>query len=313
MYESERFGFVRTWQARLTGTMHTDLDNDPWFVRSILDDWRRKERPLPWRSLRDPWAILVSELMSQQTQLARVVPAWERFMAEFPSPSAVVGSTPARVVELWDGLGYNRRAIHLHACAEQIVEIHGGQIPADLGQLMELPGVGPYTARAVLAFAFEFDIGVLDTNVGRVLARYGGRTLSPSEAQTRADALVPEGEGWRWNQALLDFGASTCVKRSPRCSKCPVSDRCAWAGVGEDPAIRSAGVGGRQSPFEGSDRQGRGRLVAALRSGPVSQNDLAVAMGWPADPDRARRVATGVLVDGLAVLTEGVYVLPGGS
>lgn len=279
----------------------------------MLDNWRAEERFVPWRPLRDPWTILVSELMSQQTQLARVIPAWERFMAEFPNPTAVVESTPARVVELWAGLGYNRRAIHLYECATQIVRNHGGEVPAEFEHLLKLPGIGPYTARAVLAFAFEVDIGVLDTNVGRVLARYDGRTLSPTEAQSRADALVPEGKGWRWNQALLDFGASTCLKRAPRCAECPVVDGCSWAGVGDDPAIRSAAVGAPQSPFVGSDRQGRGRLVKALRSGPVSQNDLPAAMGWPDDHSRSERVAAGVLADGLAVLSDGAYKLPTGS
>ncbi|NNC81246.1 MAG: A/G-specific adenine glycosylase [Acidimicrobiales bacterium] len=290
-----------------------DTNRDDWLVRTVLEDWNEADRPLPWRSIRDPWLILVSELMSQQTQMARVVPSWERFVAEFPDPASVARSTPARVVELWAGLGYNRRAIHLHQCATMIVEVHRGAVPDTLDDLMALPGVGPYTARAVMAFAFESDVGVLDTNVGRILARFDGTTYAPVDAQRRADALVPAGDAWRWNQALLDLGAGTCVKRAPKCEACAVRARCAWAGEGADPAIRSAGVSASQSRFVGSDRQGRGRLISALREHPIHRNDLAKTMGWPDDVDRAEAVAAGIVRDGLANIIDDRYVLPGSA
>jgi A/G-specific adenine glycosylase len=215
------------------------------------------------------------------------------------------------VVELWKGLGYNRRAVHLHACATAITAEHDGRVPAVLEDLLTLPGIGPYTARAVLVFAFERDVAVLDTNVGRVLARLDGRTYSSRDAQARADDLVPSGSAWRWNQSLLDFGSTTCTKRAPHCDRCVIRSACAWQGVGRDPADGSAGVPAPQSTFAGSDRQGRGPLIDELRDGPVREADLAEAMGWPGDEARARRVADRVVADGLAVVVGDRFVLPG--
>jgi A/G-specific adenine glycosylase len=194
-----------------------------------------------------------------------------------------------------------------------VVQAHGGRVPDDLDALLALPGVGPYTARAVAAFAFERDVAVVDTNVARVLARRGGCSLRPREVQAAADALVPAGEGWAWNQAMLDLGATVCTARRPRCASCPLRRGCAWRATGllePDPAVGSAGVSGRQSTFAGSDRQGRGRLVDALRAGPVALDALAVAAGWPDDEPRARRVAESLVTDGLATRDGDHLVLP---
>jgi A/G-specific adenine glycosylase len=271
-------------------------------------------RDLPWRRTRDPWAILVAELMLQQTQVARVIDRWSRFLARFPTVGACASVPVADVVDEWSGLGYNRRAVSLHRLAVAVVERHDGVLPADLAALMALPGIGPYTARAVLAFAHERPVGVLDTNAARVHARWAGRPLKPREAQASADAEVPAGRGWAWNQAMLDLGATVCVARAPRCGQCPVSATCAWWLAGApppDPAVGSAGVPGRQSTFAGSDRQGRGRLVDRLRGGAVAAADLAEAMGWPDDADRARRVAATLVTDGLAVCRpDGTWTLP---
>lgn len=274
----------------------------------VLAWWDGVDRDLPWRRTRDPWAILVSEVMLQQTQVARVIPKWHAFLDRFPDPPACAAAPVAAVIEAWAGLGYNRRGVALHRCAQVVTEEHDGRLPDDLPALLALPGVGPYTARAVLAFAFERDVAVLDTNVARVLARRTGRPLRPREAQEAADALVPEGQGWAWNQAVLDLGAQVCRARSPRCAACPLQGSCAWRGEGPDPAVGSAGVSGGQSRFEGSDRQGRGRLVDALRRGPV--RDLAAAAGWPEDPERAQRVADTLVRDGLAVLDDDTLTLP---
>lgn len=161
-------------------------------------------RDLPWRATRDPWAVLVSELMLQQTQVARVVPRWEAFLARFPSAQACAAAPVAEVVQAWAGLGYNRRALNLHRSAQTVVDRHDSEVPRDLEALLALPGVGPYTARAVLVFAFEQDVGLVDTNAGRFLARAAmGRTLARGEAQSVADGLVPEGHGWAWGQAGL--------------------------------------------------------------------------------------------------------------
>ncbi len=272
-------------------------------------------RDLPWRRTRDPWPVLVSELMLQQTQVARVIPKWHAFLERFPTVARCAEAPAGEVLRMWAGLGYNRRALNLHRAAVAICEQHGGRVPDRLGDLQALPGIGAYTARAVLAFAFDRDVGVIDTNAARVLARLAGRPLRAAEAQRRADAAVPPGRAWEWNQAMLDLGATVCTSRRPSCERCPLAPWCAWrrAGPGTaDPAVGSAGTSGRQSVFAGSDRQGRGRLVDALRGGPVAFEParLAAACGWPDDPARARRVAEGLLAEGLAVVDGRLLRLP---
>lgn len=265
-------------------------------------------RDLPWRRTRDPWAILVSELMLQQTQVARVLPKFIDFMQTYATPSACAAVPAGDIVRAWAGLGYNRRALQLHGAAVTVRD--RGGFPDTLAGLMALPGVGPYTARAILAFAFEADVAVVDTNIARVLARLVGRSLSGREVQRAADSLVPAGEGWAWNQVLMELGATICTSRSWSCPSCPLHNFCRWQGSGTDPAIGSAGVSGGQSPFVGSDRQGRGRLVDAMRTASVDVGLLASVMGWPDDADRAHRVAAGLVADGLARLDSGCYRLP---
>jgi A/G-specific adenine glycosylase len=257
-------------------------------------------RPLPWRATRDPWAVMVSEVMLQQTQATRVVEPYTRFVDQFPTPRACAAAETGAVLQAWQGLGYNRRGRDLHRAAQAVVERHGGEVPADLDALQALPGIGPYTARAVLVFAFELEYAVVDVNVGRVLARaVAGAPVAGGAAQSLADALVPRGRAWEWNQALMELGAVVCAGRAPACGACPLARRCVWRNAphgSEDPARTPA----RQARFEGSDRQGRGRLVDALRHGPVGRGALAASCGWPEDPDRARRVAAGLVAEGLA-------------
>jgi A/G-specific adenine glycosylase len=266
-------------------------------------------RQLPWRDTRDPWLVLVSEVMLQQTGVHRVLPKWEAFVAEFPRADECARAPLGDVLRLWQGLGYPRRARNLHEAAKAIVSEHGGVVPSSLEGLLGLPGVGPYTARAVLAFAFEADAAVVDTNIARVLARHHGRTLKAREAQTLADAWVPSGEAWLWNQALMDLGATVCRPR-PMCEVCPVAFTCAWRGGGagdgdgdgDDPSVGSAGVSVSQPRFEGSDRQARGRLMKALSELPVSVGAVSVVMDRPAN-------VTSRLVDDL--LREGLIVRDG--
>lgn len=287
---------------------------NPVVTEHLLTWSGQARRDLPWRRTRDPWAVLVSELMLQQTQVARVLPRYADFLDRFPTPAACAASAPGEVVRHWAGLGYNRRALNLHRAATAVVDRHGGTLPDDLDALLALPGIGPYTARAVLAFAFERDHGVVDTNAARVLARaVAGRRLAPREAQDLADAQVPPGRAWEHNQAVLDLGATICVRRRPRCEACPLQVECAWYRSGlpdPDPADGSAGVSTPQSRFEGSDRQGRGRLVQALRTGPVERARVADVTGWPDDPDRAGRVADSLVADGLAEYVDGQLSLP---
>lgn len=284
-------------------------------LRSEVLAWGEGRRAdLPWRSTQDPWAVLVSETMLQQTQVRRVDPRYRAFLEAFPTPRACADADVARVIRLWDGLGYNRRARDLHHTATLVVERHGGRVPDDLDALMSLPGVGPYTARAVLSFAFDRDVGVVDTNVGRVLARcFRGVRLTRRAAQDLADALVPDGRSRAWNLALMDLGAEVCRKRMPRCDECPAAHGCAWATGGReepDPAAATAGTSRPQSRFEGSDRQGRGRLVTALRRRPVPLAELPGVVGWPADPERAHRVARDLALEGLVEVVDGIVRLP---
>lgn len=222
------------------------------------------------------------------------------------------------VVSEWAGLGYNRRAVNLHRAAVAIVERFSGVVPDDLAQLLELPGLGPYTARAVLAFAFEHDVAVVDTNVGRILARQRGERLTSRVAQAFADEVVPMGMGWSWNQGMLDLGALICTKRSPKCAECPTAATCRWFSqgcAGLDPAIGSAAVSKRQTKFDGSFRQGRARLLDVLRTGvEVSPEEFRGACGWNGreggDLD-ALRAADSLVRDGLAIQTcDGSLALP---
>lgn len=257
-------------------------------------------RELPWRAERDPWRVLVSEVMLQQTQAERVIPKWNSFLTAFPTPADCAAASLGDVLRLWQGLGYPRRARNLQAAAAAVVDRHDGQLPDDLQGLLALPGVGPYTARAVLAFAFERDVAVVDTNIARILARTAGARLTPKQAQARADEAVPRGQGWVWNQVLMDLGATLC-RPTPKCDACPLARSCAWHVAGHpdpDPATGSAGVSGKQARFEGSDRQARGKVLAAIG-----------AKAQPVD-DFDERIIAGLVVDGLVVVSDGTVGLP---
>ncbi len=253
-------------------------------------------RDLPWRHTRDPWAVLVSEVMLQQTQVGRVIPRWHAFLNRFPTAAACAASPLGDVLREWQGLGYPRRARNLHAAAQRVTEMGG--FPSELSDLLELPGIGQYTARALLAFAFEVDAAVVDTNIARVYARVAGEGLTPRRVQTLADDAVPSGDAWLWNQCLMDLGAVLCRPTNPRCVECPVRTRCAWQGSDRpDPAVGSSGVSARQGRFEGSDRQARGRLMKALSMGPVDRSAVAEVMAR--DEATAGRLLDDLLREGL--------------
>jgi A/G-specific adenine glycosylase len=257
-------------------------------------------RDLPWRAIRDPWRILVAEIMLQQTQVPRVIPKWLAFGAAYPTPAACAAAPLGEVLRHWQGLGYPRRARNLHDAAGAMLADHDGAVPDELDALRALPGIGPYTARAVLAFAFERDVAVVDTNIARVLARVAGERLTPRRVQDAADALVPRGVGWAWNQMLMDLGATVC-RPAPRCGECPLVASCAWHAGGHpdpDPAIGSAGVSGRQAPYEGSDRQARGAVLRALHGGPQP------AAGFPT------RIVDGLVADRLVERAGALLQLP---
>jgi A/G-specific adenine glycosylase len=228
----------------------------------VLDWFGRSGRGLPWRATRDPYRVLVAEVLAQQTQAARAAAAWPRFLERFPDVAALAAATPAEVLRAWQGLGYNRRALALRATAQAVVE-RGGW-PDTVEGLAALPGVGPYTARAVACFALELQVAPVDTNVARVLARAltGGDPgqLGPAARQRLADAAMPPGRAWEWSSALMDVGALHCRPR-PRCEGCPLEARCRWRALG--PAAPAARVR-RQEPFRMSERRWRGAVVRAL-------------------------------------------------
>lgn len=284
----------------------TDLTPATTFTGDVLAWGLPRLRDLPWRRTRDPWAVLVSEVMLQQTQVARVVPRWTAFLQRFPTTAACAAASLGDVLREWQGLGYPRRARALHAAATEVER--AGAFPDTLDGLLALPGVGAYTARAVLAFAFERDAGVVDTNIARIYARHVGRRLTARDVQRLADDALPVGQAWAWNQCLMDLGAVLCRPASPGCDECPVAHSCAFRGSGDDPAVGSAAVSRPQARFEGSDRQARGRLLAALSGGAVAHGLIPQVMGCTAE--RAERLVDSLLADGLVVRESDAVRLP---
>jgi A/G-specific adenine glycosylase len=288
------------------------VTREPGLTGLLLDWYGRKGRSLPWRATRDPYAVLVSEIMLQQTQASRVVPAFRAFLERFPSLPDLAAAPLADVLTQWRGLGYNRRARNLHRAAIAIAERHGGMVPADLDALRALPGLGDYTARAILAFAFDEPAAPVDVNVARVLARaVVGVPLSRRDAQRVADEVLPVAAPAAWSHALMDLGATTCRVRAPRCGECPAARACVWRGTGgPDPAASGAVRSRPQARFAGSDRYHRGRLVDALRGGPVALAELPHAAQL-ADLSRLEALVAALVAEGLAERTSGELRLPG--
>lgn len=268
---------------------------------AILSWGEPRLRDLPWRASRDPWAVLVSEVMLQQTQVARVIPKWQAFLAAYPTPADCAGAALADVLRHWHGLGYPRRARNLHRAAGMVCEL--GSFPDTLDGLLALPGVGTYTARAVMAFAFERPAAVVDTNIARVHARLAGRSLTAREVQAAADEALGDRPPWLWNQCLMDLGAALCRPLNPSCAECPALPACAWGGGGPDPAVGSAGVSRAQARFDGSDRQARGALMAALQHGDVAEADVGAVMRRP--PARAMTLLDQLQREGLVRVVDG--------
>ena len=217
--------------------------------------------------------FLSQNLCFQQTQASRVVAKYKTFLERFPNPTLCASSTPGKLLNFGAGLAITEEPSTLHRTAKIIAEKHKGTVPDELSLLLDLPGIGDYTARAILAFSFEKDVAVVDVNVKRVLSRLEGRTLSMKEAQSIADQNLPTGEGWRWNQAMIEIGATICTARKTICVKCPLKETCTWTKnqAATDPAI--AVKSKKLETFEGSDRQGRGKLINALRNEPIMEKD----------------------------------------
>lgn len=289
-------------------------------ISDALNAWyRRVARDLPWRAANTTaWGVLVSEFMSQQTQVDRVIPHWLEWMERWPTPSALAAEEPGEAVRAWKRLGYPRRALWLHRAAVEIAEQHGDQVPADVDALLALTGIGPYTARAVAAFAYGERHPVVDTNTRRVITRLvHGRAAAgmPSPRDlVDMEALLPHdtAEAATFNAAAMELGAVVCTARAPRCSECPVAEYCEWRGAGypdNAPTKRP-----KQAAFEGSDRQVRGRVMELLRSttDAVTREEAlaAASRGTVKDEAQPVRALDSLIADGLVVDFEGRLKLP---
>ncbi len=294
--------------------------------RALINWFRTYGRDLPWRGTRDPYHILVSEVMLQQTQVDRVLPKYRAFLERFPTLADLAAAAPGDVIRAWAGLGYNRRALNLQRTAQAVLTEHQGRFPEQLDELRQLPGVGPYTAGALACFAFERDVAFMDTNIRRVIQRVfvgpagDGPGSRERELLELAAAAVPVGDGWAWNQAVMELGALICTAARPRCTLCPLRAECTayatWKKADEQvfhtlPPVRPAvrGVAERATPYISSNRFFRGRIVAVLRElapgTTISLRDLGPRLkdGWTdAELDWLAGVARGLAADGLIVL-----------
>ena len=291
------------------------------YAEPVLAWYARNARDLPWRAPgASPWAVLVSEIMLQQTPVARVLPEYLSWMARWPTPAALAAAASGEAIRQWGRLGYPRRALRLHETATILVARHGGTVPADLDALRALPGIGSYTAAAVASFAFGQRHAVLDTNVRRVLARLvagepwpGAASSAASVAERRlAESLLPAepAVAARWSVAVMELGALVCTAASPRCGDCPVARECAWLAAGP-PAGGAARR--RTQKYEGTDRQCRGRVLAVLRAAddPVRRADFDAIWTGQAQLERA---LDGLVADGLVdPLPDGRFALPGSA
>ena len=278
---------------------------------AVLAWYGAHARDLPWRRTSDPWAVLVSEVMLQQTPVARVLPAYDAWLARWPAPADLAKDAPGEAVRLWGRLGYPRRALRLHDAAVAITRRHGGRVPDTLEELLALPGVGAYTARAVASFAFGQRHPVVDTNVRRVVARaVSGQAEAGPPSTTRdlaaVQALLPD-DAPTFGVALMELGALVCTARTPRCPDCPIAATCAWRLAGY-PAYD--GPRAPRQAFEGTDRQARGALLAVVRDATAPVTVQALKDAWPLDVQRARAL-DGLVADGLVEPTpDGRFALP---
>jgi A/G-specific adenine glycosylase len=292
--------------AGQTGRVNVPTDD---LHQHVLDWYETHARDLPWRTPdAGAWAVLVSEIMLQQTPVVRVLPAYRAWLARWPTPAALAADSVGEAVRAWGRLGYPRRAMRLHQAATAITARHGGVVPSDVDALRELPGIGDYTAAAVAVFAYHRRLPVLDTNVRRVFARVldGAALPSPTvrvaERETARGLLpIDPAVAARWSVAVMELGALVCTARGPRCDTCPIADRCRWRRTGY-PAY-----GGPRRPvqtYDGTDRQCRGALLAVLRDadGPVHRHEIEAV--WDRSPQRERAL-DGLVADGLVEPLDG--------
>jgi A/G-specific adenine glycosylase len=279
----------------------------------LLGWFEASARDLPWRAPgTPPWAVLVSEVMLQQTPASRVTPVYTAWLARWPTAADLAAASAGDAVRAWGKLGYPRRALRLRECAVAVCDRFDGRVPDDVGTLLTLPGVGPYTARAVCAFAFGQRQPLVDTNVRRVVSRLvrGEAATAPSTARDLAavDSLLPDdARAARFSAALMELGATLCTSARPACPRCPVADACAWRAAGYPP---TAGPTARTQRYAGTDRQVRGRLLDVLRASPDPVGAAELDFAWP-DRVQRRRALESLIADGLIdPLAGGRFALP---
>lgn len=281
-------------------------------VRGLVLDWfAEHRRDLPWRRS-TPWGVMVSEFMLQQTPVSRVLGPWQEWMERWPAPDDLAAEEPGAAVAAWGRLGYPRRAQRLHRAAVAIAQQHGGQIPSSLVELRALPGVGQYTAAAILSFAHGGRAVVLDTNIRRLLARVESGVEFPSPAASQAEwraaeAWLPDDAPTAalWAAASMELGALVCTARSPRCDDCPVREHCRWRAAGYP---RHDGPPRRAQDWHGTDRQCRGVILDLVRHNPEGVRVELALNAW-ADRDQAERSLAGLLADELLRERDGRLVL----
>jgi A/G-specific adenine glycosylase len=261
------------------------------FQKTIFDWWTTNKRDLPWRHTRDPYRILISEVMLQQTQVSRVLTKYQEFLDAFPSVHELASAPASRVLTVWRGMGYNRRALYLKRTAETVVHDYKGKFPDSESLLLKLPGLGKYTARAIMVFAFEKNVGMVDTNIRHILTHFlfNGKSQKEKVIEEVADLVVPHGRSWEWHQALMDYGALAMTKEK-----------------------KKMGLTKRQSLFKDSRRYYRGRIVDVLRVGPHKKARLIADFSkqYGKDAMFMEEIIEGLTDDGLVTIRGSIVSLP---
>ncbi len=269
----------------------------------VLAWYKKNKRDLPWRNT-DAWGVLVSEIMLQQTPVARVLPVYNEWMKRWPTPAALAAATPAQVITAWGRLGYPRRALRLHECAKVISTQYKGKIPTTQSELRDLPGVGDYTSAAIIAFAFEGRSLVLDINIRRVFARVIDGIEAPTAAPTKSERqdreeLIPSKNPHVWAAATMELGALICTAKNPKCGQCPLADQCMWRSLDYPLSDQPK----RTQSWHGTDRQCRGVIVQALRENPALSKKQIMQL-WDV-PSQVEKALFTLLEDGLLVEQKG--------
>lgn len=302
----------------------------------LLTWYAAQQRDLPWRSTRDPYAILVSEIMLQQTQVDRVLPKYHQFLATFPTLTDLAVAPTSAVISAWVPLGYNMRAVRLQSIARQVIAEYNGRIPDTIDDLLKLKGIGRYTAGAIACFAYHKQVATVDTNIRRVLHRiflgleYPTPKIKDAEMLSFAEKVLPANEAYNWNQALMDLGATICTSNNPQCNLCPLQTTCeAYAELGQQSLFPSGSVlrqlrkvaekkaSYQTQPFTSTNRYFRGRIIDLLRSLPAGQRITLAALGQQIKPTYSdndlpwlQKIVAGLARDGLLDYTEDGVQLP---